>query len=347
VSRRGVDVGVVPPPATWGGPPEILSFVAQEERRPGPHWRSWFERNAPSYHAWYLKDGEAARPGLDTCRRMLARHMPELVPVHERLVELAGGDELDARMLSLYNPPAFVSGCSQVAWTRGSPALARNYDYPPSRLEGLLLLTEWGDRQVMGMSDCLWGLVDGMNDAGLAASLTFGGRAAVGDGFAIPLVLRYLLEVCDTVEDACGILARVPIHTTQNVTLVDRSGDFMTVYLAPDRPARFHRTPVTTNHQETVEWPEYARSVRSVERREFLTRLVADPALTTDGLIAAFLAPPLYAGSHLTGSGTLYTAAYFPADGRMELRWPGDRWSESFDSFQALQHTETYGRQAA
>ena len=33
------------------------------------------------------------------------------------------------------------------------------------------------------MLDCLWGLLDGVNDAGLALSLTFGGRPQVGAGF--------------------------------------------------------------------------------------------------------------------------------------------------------------------
>ena len=68
------------------------------------------------------------------------------------------------------------------------------------------------------MSDCLWGLLDGVNDAGLAASLTFGGRPAVGDGFGIPLVMRYVLEVCDDVEAACGVLSQIPVHAVQNVT---------------------------------------------------------------------------------------------------------------------------------
>ena len=76
--------------------------------------------------------------------------------------------------------------------------LVRNYDYPASRLEGIVYLTEWSGRRVLGMSDCLWGLLDGVNDAGLAVSLTFGGRRDVGDGFGIPIVVRYLLEICDT-----------------------------------------------------------------------------------------------------------------------------------------------------
>ncbi|MFI0554545.1 carcinine hydrolase/isopenicillin-N N-acyltransferase family protein, partial [Streptomyces scabiei] len=50
------------------------------------------------------------------------------------------------------------------------------------------------------MQDAAWGLLDGMNDAGLAVSLTFGGRFVHGPGFAILIVLRYLLETCNTVD---------------------------------------------------------------------------------------------------------------------------------------------------
>ena len=54
------------------------------------------------------------------------------------------------------------------------------------------------ERRVIGTSDCLWGLLDGVNDAGLAVSLTFRGRRVLGDGFGIPIVVD-LLEVCETV----------------------------------------------------------------------------------------------------------------------------------------------------
>ena len=95
------------------------------------------------------------------------------------------GDELAARFLSLYRPPGFVVGCSQGAWSRDAdPVLVRNYDYPASRAEGIVLSTQWTGRRVIGMSDCLWGLLDGVNDVGLAVSLTFGGRRVVKD-FAI------------------------------------------------------------------------------------------------------------------------------------------------------------------
>jgi predicted choloylglycine hydrolase len=46
--------------------------------------------------------------------------------------------------------------------------MVRNYDYNPAAFDRLLLRTEWLERAVIGTSDGLWGLVDGMNDAGLA-----------------------------------------------------------------------------------------------------------------------------------------------------------------------------------
>ena len=90
--------------------------------------------------------------------------------------------------------------------------LVRNYDYPASRLEGTIASTAWTGGAVIGMTDCLSGLLDGMNDAGLAVSLTFGGRRASGPGFGVPLVVRYLLETCETTADgARGPRAR-PVH---------------------------------------------------------------------------------------------------------------------------------------
>ena len=63
-----------------------------------------------------------------------------------------------------------------------------------------------------------------MNDAGLAVSLTFGGRRVLGDGFGIPIVVRYLLEVCETVEQARETIARLPFSLAHNLTIVDRDG---------------------------------------------------------------------------------------------------------------------------
>jgi predicted choloylglycine hydrolase len=294
----------------------------------------------PAYRTWYLRDGIDARPDLATCRKRLSEHMPELVDTYELLVELADGDELGARCLSLYCPPAFIVGCSQGIWTEGSPMLVRNYDYPPDRLEGVIIKTGWTGRRIVGMSDCLWGLLDGMNDAGLAVSLTFGGRRAVGDGFAIPLIVRYLLETCETVAEAREALTRLPVHAAQNLSLLDRRREHVTAYLAPGHAARFSDSPVTTNHQELIDWPEYASAVHTVEREQHLLRALKRPEMTRERFMDTFLEAPVHNSDYAHGMGTLYTAAYFPGEGRVEYRWPGHVWPQSIADFRAATHRQ-------
>jgi predicted choloylglycine hydrolase len=247
-----------------------LTFEAIEEDTPGAKWQALFERHWPRYRSWFLQEGENARASYAESGRMLLEHMPELVPTYERLCELAGDGDLEARMLSMWRPPSYLSGCSQGVWTRGEPVLVRNYDYSPDRIEGTILATGWGGRRVIGMSDCLWGLLDGLNDAGLAVSLAFGGRQVVGRGFGAPLVVRYLLQACETVSEARRILTRLPYHLAHTLTLVDRTGDVVTAYLSPDRGAVFREVGVATNHQGDVEWHEHAHATRSLEREHVI-----------------------------------------------------------------------------
>jgi predicted choloylglycine hydrolase len=339
-----------PRPPTAPPPPagtERVEFEAAQELEPGPKWQARFEAMWPAYRAWYLQDGDAERPSFAACRSALARHMPELMPTWERLCELAGGGDVAARMLSLYRPPGFVVGCSQGAWTRGAPMLVRNYDYPAARLEGIVYLTAWSGRRVIGMSDCLWGLLDGINDAGLAVSLTFGGRRAVGEGFGVPIVVRYLLETCDTVAEARAALERIPVHAAQNLTVLDRAGAVLTAYLGPDRPAEFPAVAAATNHQGRIEWPEYARAIRTEERERRVLELLDDPDMTRERFVAAFLEPPLHNTEYAQGFGTLYTAAYHPAEGRAEYRWPGSVLEQSFARFEETERVEDFAEPAS
>jgi predicted choloylglycine hydrolase len=333
--------------SSYAESPFPLTFYAIAEPEPGPRWQTLFSLTWPGYRSWYLRYGEAARPSYATCQRMLRTHMPELLPTWQRLVDLAGGDELAARMLTLYNPPPYLAGCSQAVLTRGSPTLVRNYDYAPLLLERVVYSSAFTGRRVIGMSDCLWGLVDGMNDAGLAVSLAFGGRRVVGDGFGIPLVLRYLLEVCETVADARRTLRRLPIHMAYNLTVVDREGEYFTALLSPDREPRFIGWPAATNHQEPLDWPEQAQATRSLERQQILHGLLNDKSVDVDRLVGAFLRPPLYSTAYSLGFGTLYTAVYRPAERTVEYRWPGSVWRHWMDTPANGEHAVTLGLPAA
>ena len=312
-----------------------LTFTAFSEDRPGPAWGALFQRLWPAYRRWYLREGIEERPTYLACRRALKAHMPELLSLYEDLCELAGGGDLAARFLSLYRPPAYLSGCSQAVWPGREPLLVRNYDYSPLAFDAAILRTRWLGRTVMGMSDCLIGLIDGMNDAGLAVSLTFGGRRAVAEGFGVPIILRYVLETCDTAAEAARVLARVPSHMAYNVTALDAKGRFVTVYLSADREAIVTNAPVATNHQEHVEWGQHARATATVERERYILQRLMKRDTGQDSFIDAFLRPPLYALGYSRGNGTLFTAAYWPQRRSASYIWPAVEWRLGLEDFTA------------
>lgn len=309
-----------------------LTFRAIADEDTG-RWARRFLDGWPAYRHWFLSEGPEARPSYRACRNALLAHMPEMVPLWERLTEAVGGGDLAARFLSLYCPPAYLTGCSQAIWPGEEPLLVRNYDYSERAFDALLLKTRWGQHQVMGTADCMIGLVDGINDAGLAVSLTFGGRRIVGPGFGVPIILRYLLETCETVAEATRRLERLPSHMAYNVTLLDRHRAYATAYLSPDRKTIIRRLPVATNHQEQVEWIEHARETASVERERFLLNRLMLHEDSAARFISAFLRPPLYSLAFNRGFGTLYTAALWPRRGEFVYRWPDAEWSHAFARF--------------
>ena len=101
----------------------------------------------------------------------------------------------------------------------------------------------------------------------------------------------------------------------------------------------------TTNHQGRVEWPEYARAIRTVEREERVLALLADPGMTRERFVSAFLDEPLRNTAYAQGFGTLYTAAYYPDELRAEYRWPGCTWRHSLAGFTESEHAETFAEE--
>ena len=307
---------------------------AISEDTPGPKWARLFEEYWPSYRKWWLREGQEARPTYRESRRALQKHMPEILPLYDEICERAGGGDQAARFLSFYCPPPYLSGCSQAVWPGKEPVLVRNYDYAPEAFDSLILRTKWQGRGVIGTSDGLFGLVDGVNEAGLAISLTFGGRRIVGTGFGVPLILRYVLQTCTDTEEAGRALARLPTHMSYNVTVLDAKRRYLTAMMAPDRPTIITHAAVATNHQENIDWVSHARFTATVERERFLLQRLTLHVDPEEKFIGAFLKPPLYSTAFTAGFGTLYTAVYRPRKRQMEVRWPGAVWPFSFTDFQ-------------
>lgn len=310
--------------ATYWGTNMQLTFRALQEDTPGAAWKKVFDHGWPGWGSWFLQRIRQTSPDLNRCERALKRYMPEYHPIWEKQLELVGGDVLVAQFLSFWTPPRYLVNCAQAVLREGEngPLLIRNYDLDPRLNEATIYETNWtGNRRVMGMVEGLSGLSDGMNDAGLAISLTFGGRVAAGKGFGVPLIIRYVLEVCRDTQDALEALRNLPSHMSYNLTLVDKYGQLATVFLAPDRPAIVQDTPYTTNHQLGDEWPAHARMSETLKRAYVLEQFLGQPQ-DEAGLRQRFLSEPLYRRAYDKGFGTVFTALYRPLQGNMALLWP-------------------------
>ncbi|MGB3258038.1 MAG: C45 family peptidase [Ornithinimicrobium sp.] len=327
-----------------------ITFHAYREPTPGPRWQALWDATRSAYRGFYLSEGEAARPSLQECREALEQHMPEMVPAWERLTALATDDEHDddiaARLLSMWRMPIFAAGCSQVALPGTDPVLVRNYDYDPNLFEGVIASTNYsGSRAVLGTSDMLWGLVDGMNDAGLAISLTYGGRKGGKAGFGIPLVIRYLLETCTTVSQACERLRGLPVAQAYNLAMVDTDGAHATVFVAPGEEPEVSDLRVSTNHRlGQVEHPDTAARFGSLDRQQFLAGNLEDGDPTQDLLGDWFADAPVHNDRYSEGFGTLYTVAYRPQHGEATYTWGDTVLTRTFADGEATVPVVLQGR---
>lgn len=316
-----------------------LTFDAVFEATPGPKWAARWQRSWPAYEAWFTARGGDHGPSREDCRAAIERHMPELIPIYDRLVLIAGGSDRAARFLSTWCPPTYLGGCSLAAIGDATDVrLVRNYDLSPGLNEGLLLRTQWSGRAVMGMVEFLWGLSDGINDAGLTVALAYGGRSETGPGFGVTTILRYILETCDSVPEALKVLHRVPSHMAYNLVLADASGRTASVELSPGGGAKVMPKAIATNHQSAPSRADRPSFTRSFERRDHLDRLRVTPRR----LNREFLRTPLLQDRYAEGFGTLFTAEYSPMTRALGLTLKGERWEQSLDAFQEGQRIVDY-----
>jgi predicted choloylglycine hydrolase len=319
-----------------------FTFRAFAEDSPGKVWQQEFNGRWPAYKNWFLRFGERDRPTYLESMRALKRHMPEIIPVYEQMVELAGGGDHAARFLAQYCPPPLFRGCSQAVYIEEEAVLVRNYDYSPYVFDGLVMRSKFDQRAVVAMIDCMSGVLDGINSDGLAVSMSFGGRQEFGTGFGIPLVLRYLLEYAGNVAEACELLEHIPVHGAYNVMLLDRDANFETIAIAAGQQPQKLGTKVSTNHQPGSSWPIYEEKVSTHLRYQYLDTITAARQLSAQQFSRQFLLPPLYNNQFGRGFGTLYSAAFYPRTGTCEYLWPEHSWTFDCSKFEERSHTVNF-----
>jgi len=311
-------------------------FIFAREDRPGADWLARFQAGRAEAERWYRGEKRAPPPRPEACRAAIRRHMPELLGLYDEACGLIADDDLGRCIASHWRAGPVGGGCSQAVWLGPEgPALVRNYDYPLHVVSDRFESTSWFGSEVIAKAQRPWGgCIDGMNEDGLVGSITYVSGPS-GEGFSVLLLLRYALESCRSVKEAAATLARLPIAQPQNVTLLDRAGNFATLFLRPGSEPAVTRQPVCTNHQERQ------RPTHSVLRHRVLSEALEDPETTLETLTERFFHAPLF--SRRRDSMTVYTAVYRPAEGRVDYLWPGERRAQHLGGFDEGTYTHDYG----
>ena len=262
-----------------------------------------------------------SQPVLDAAvsRSAIATHMPELLPDYDALCALTPGNDAAAQYMAQYNNKPWWSGCSQtVAQHADRKTLLRNYDMGIDDFSDTFLCEALADGGwIIGSMECGWGYLDGLNDRGLAVSITFGGRFVAGDGFGVPIIVRYLLQTASTVPQAVAILERLPHRLAQNLLLLDREGRSAVVYTSPDNGVEVLEEAIAcTNQQTPPPSPQAEAFTHTGERLAFLQ------ARAGQVTVADMFQPPLYNRAYAEHFGTLYTVDLDPVAGTATYGWP-------------------------
>lgn len=103
----------------------------------------------------------------------------------------------------------------------------------------------------IGNTTAMIQMEDGINEKGLACGLTFVYPTVKGYGFNAGFLIRYILEKCETTQQAVDFLNKVPIASSQNIIIIDRFGNIAVAELnSSQKIIKINKTGVVyrTNH---------------------------------------------------------------------------------------------------
>lgn len=114
----------------------------------------------------------------------------------------------------------------------------------------------------LGQGDALIGKEEGVNEKGLAVGFSYVRPKYIQPGLNFLFIVKYLLERCSTVEEALEEIKKIPMSSSQNILLVDKSGDMAVVEACSEkyavrRPQGNDRGLVATNNFTLPEMTEY------------------------------------------------------------------------------------------
>lgn len=131
-----------------------------------------------------------------------------------------------------------IHGCTCFCFSDGGKTyLARNSDMFPelkSTSESILYRPDQGFT-FLGHSTSMVQMEDGINEHGLSVGINFMMTKKYKPGLNTGMLVRHILETCQTVNEAIELINNLPRSSTQNIILADKGGNMAVVECSPYR----------------------------------------------------------------------------------------------------------------
>jgi predicted choloylglycine hydrolase len=261
-----------------------------------------------------------------TEQRAFAKFSPAL---WEEITGIADGLGISMEWAVLYfgnnglRPP--IGACSAVM-TAG--VYGRNYDFKPRYYGARFAVVQAkGSYASIGSTEQLTGRLDGMNERGLVIGLHLVKMRPRAPGLSCAMIVRMILDQCQTTAEAVAMLRRLPHAMQYNYSLLDADGVAAVVEAVPGCVAvRTGAWLACTNHfQSPLLRPLNRRAAHSQQRLPPLEAWAAG-GLGAEAMFTALnrSTSPAFHHGYLRGAGTLHTIVGEPEKRRLLIGIGGD-----------------------
>lgn len=220
----------------------------------------------------------------DRCKQEVKRHTPDFIDELEGILD--GGKYRDTDFWAFILSITQLAGCSIFAISgeqtkNGLPLYGRNCDWEKIYEDSSTLCYTHpeGRFESLSCTDLFIGRYGGINEAGVAVAYTLNLGYRIDKPGVMPhLLIRWVLDTCQSTKDACDFLMKVPHSRGINLLVADKNNDIAIIEALPEKKILTHSINglgVITNHffsPEIKVYEEKAYMARDTKSRfNFIT----------------------------------------------------------------------------
>jgi predicted choloylglycine hydrolase len=180
--------------------------------------------------------------------------------------------EVVVKMSTYGLKPAIPGACTQIALlpertTNRHMLVGRSYDFSDIQVltdRRLVLLSPEGSLASIGTSQYYFGRYDGLNSAGLYIGMSAAlGKGYQKEGFFFPMIVRILLDSCQSADAALQLIQKIPHSASYNYLIADVSNAYVVEVSPPKFAIRQAEKGllIATNHYMSSSMKEEQKKV--------------------------------------------------------------------------------------